>query len=143
MRFISRGLCVGSVASAAAVTLLAAAPASAYSQASVVSYSSTKGGWGTANAMLSSDAFWLRVCDRGTADGYRAVGRLTKGSFYVQRQAAGGSGSCVGGAQDGVTGGWLDAPITGTYTLTVCLRDGAGGMDFNCDSTTFYHDGST
>lgn len=143
MRFIGRGLCVGSVASAAAVTLFAAAPASASTVASVASYSSTKGGWGTAHATLSSDAFWLRVCDRGEADGYRAVGRLTKGSFYVQRQAAGGSGSCVGGAQDGVTSGWLDAPITGTYKLTICLRDGAGGVDFNCNSTSFYHDGSS
>ncbi|MFJ2647051.1 hypothetical protein ACIO1C_10030 [Streptomyces sp. NPDC087420] len=92
---------------------------------------------------MTSDGYFLRVCDQGNPDGYRVVARLVKGSFYDQTQNVGGSGSCVGGSEDGYTSGWLDSPITGTYTLTVCLRNGAGGMDFACDSRKFYHDGSS
>ncbi|WP_406293510.1 hypothetical protein OG948_02745 [Embleya sp. NBC_00888] len=60
----------------------------------------------------------------------------------MTRHAAGGSGSCVGGAQDGATSGFLPQPFRGNYTMTVCLRNGAGGADFDCNDTRFYFDGS-
>lgn len=43
------------------------------------------------------------------------------------------------GFGDDDTNGWLNAPVQGTYTFEVCLRDGAGGMDFNCRKTQFYY----
>lgn len=103
-----------------------------------------KGGYGTANAYLTGEYFWLRVCDKGPTDGYRAVGRLSKDgtSWKVTQHAAGGTGSCAGGAEDGWTSGFLPQPFRGNYTLRVCLRDGAGGTDFNFNDTRFYYAGS-
>ncbi|MFG3229844.1 hypothetical protein ACGF07_34365 [Kitasatospora sp. NPDC048194] len=144
MRMARLAVPVGSVGAGLALTLLAAAPASAYANHTVYSERSSKGGYGTANAFLTGEFFWLRVCDKGTADGYRAVGRLSKNgtSWSATRHAAGGSGSCVGGSEDGVTSGFLPQPFEGTYTLSVCLRNGASGADFACTDTTFYFDGS-
>ncbi|MGW1996506.1 hypothetical protein [Embleya sp. NPDC001921] len=134
----------GVVATGLALTLLAAAPASAYASHTVYSEHSAKGGYGTSSAFLTGEDFWLRVCDKGTADGYRAVGRLSKDgtSWSVTQHAANGSGSCVGGSQDGTTSGFLPQPFRGNYTMTVCLRNGASGADFNCNDTSFYFDGS-
>lgn len=103
---------------------------------SLRTYSSTKGGYGTAFLTMSGDSYRVKVCDNGPADGYRVVVHLTKGAFYYTAQAAGGSGTC-GGFGDSDTNGWLPSPQMGTYTFEVCLRNGAGGMDFNCNKTSF------
>jgi hypothetical protein len=134
----------GAAATGLALTLLAAAPASAYADNTVYADRSAKGGYGTARAYLTAENVWLRVCDRGEPDGYRAVGRLSKDgtSWSVTRHAAGGSDSCVGGWDDGATSGYLPQPFRGWYTVEVCLRNGASGADFNCIATTFYHDGT-
>ncbi|MER8073641.1 hypothetical protein ABTZ59_36000 [Streptomyces sp. NPDC094034] len=134
----------GAAATGLALTVLAAAPASAAANMTVYSLQSAKGGYGTANAFLTAEYFWFRVCDKGTADGFRAVGYLSKDgtSWSLTRHAAGGSGSCVGGSQDGTTSGFLPQPFRGYYTMTVCLRDGADGNDFNCNDAPVYHDGS-
>ncbi|MFF4753261.1 hypothetical protein ACWD5R_26750 [Streptomyces sp. NPDC002514] len=144
MRTARWAVSAGGAATGLALILLAAAPASAYADHTVYSERSAKGGYGTSNAYLTGEYFWLRVCDRGTADGYRAVGRLSKDgtSWSVTRHAAGGSGSCVGGTEDGATSGFLPQPFRGNYTLTVCLRNTASGADFNCNDTAFYYDGS-
>ncbi|GAA2816147.1 hypothetical protein ACFQ0M_00450 [Kitasatospora aburaviensis] len=123
---------------AAALTFsIAAEGTAAADDFSLRTYSSTKGGYGTAFVSMSGDTYRVRVCDRGPADGYRVVVRLTKGAFQYTAHAAGGSGTC-GGFGDGDTNGWLPSPQAGTYTFEVCLRNGPGGMDFNCNKMNFY-----
>ncbi|MGW1659094.1 hypothetical protein [Streptomyces atratus] len=144
MRIARLASSAGAAATGLALSVLAAAPASAYANMTVYSIPSAKQGYGTANAFLTGEYFWFRVCDKGPTDGFRAVGRLSKDgtSWSLTRHAAGGSGSCVGGSQDGWTSGFLPQPFRGYYTMTICLRDGAGGQDFNCNDTPVYHDGS-
>uniref|UniRef100_UPI00300B33CE hypothetical protein n=1 Tax=Streptomyces sp. PTD5-9 TaxID=3120150 RepID=UPI00300B33CE len=126
----------GTTAAAAAMAVLSTGTAHAYSEGSITSNTSAKGGWGAASTLLSTDGFSLRACDYGPPDGYRAVAHLIRGSYHVTSHAASGSGKC------NVEYGWLPQPPDGTYTLKVCLRDGAGGSDFACRSTSVHHDGS-
>ncbi|MDX3853614.1 hypothetical protein [Streptomyces sp. AK02-01A] len=140
MRLRRVAMIAGATASATAMVMLSTGTAEAYSRSTTQSWSSEKGGSAFASVTLSSDSYSVSICDKGTADGYRAIVHLTKGSFSYTAQAANGSGTC-GGNANGVSG-WLPMPITGTYTLEACLRDGAGGADFNCRSTQFVHDGS-
>ncbi|MFE7424782.1 hypothetical protein [Streptomyces sp. NPDC057545] len=143
MRVARLAASAGAVTTGLALTLLAAAPASAYVDHTVYTVPSAKNGYGTANAFLTGEDYWFKVCDRGTADGYRAVGRLSKDgtSWSVTRHAAGGTNTCVGGPED-TTSGFLPQPFEGYYTIKVCLRDGANGADFNCNSSRVYFDGS-
>ncbi|MFD4701024.1 hypothetical protein [Streptomyces niveus] len=145
MRIARLAVPAGGAATALAVTLLAASPASAYVNHTVYSVHSAKDGYGTSNAYLTAEYFWFRVCDRGPKDGYRAVGRLSKDgtSWSLTRHADGGSNSCVGGSEDGWTSNFLPQPFRGNYSMTVCLRNTASGADFNCNDTSFYHDGSS
>jgi hypothetical protein len=123
---------IGGVTSAAALIVLATSPAHALTKQSVKSYTSSKGGYGEAKVTMTGSVYELVACDGGYADGYRAVAYLEKSStgFYDSVHAASGSGVCVTEGYE-----WLPTPIRGTYTLTVCLRDGASGGDFNCRST--------
>ncbi|BAU81080.1 nuclear export factor GLE1 [Streptomyces laurentii] len=143
MRASRVAVSAGAAATGVALTLLAAGPASAYASRTVSTVPSAKDGYGTANASLTGGDYWFKICDRGTADGYRTVGRLSKDgtSWSVTRHAANGTDTCVGGSEDS-TSSILPQPLEGYYTIKVCLRDGADGADFNCSSLRAYYDGS-
>ncbi|MFB7470428.1 hypothetical protein [Kitasatospora sp. NPDC056184] len=116
-----------SVSVAAAVLaggLTVALAPSASAAGAVYTGTSSKGGYGIAE--ISATRYFY-ACDLGSADGLRVVAHLwPDGHSYQWVQDANGSnGSCGSGIQ-------LSLPIGTGYTLRVCLRDGADGIDQLC-----------
>ncbi|MGW3728578.1 hypothetical protein [Streptomyces sp. F001] len=114
----------------AAATALAASPAHAAEQWITFSYESPSGGWGYSTVTTGTSLKQL-TCDQGTPDGLRTVSHLTMPNGNVHTlHASQGSGKCIDGSY---------SPMRGTYTLRVCLRNGAYGTDRHCDQNTFQY----
>jgi len=137
MRLRRIGTAAGVVMSAAAVAALTSGTAHAATYSIQSGYSSA-GGYGRGEVAMSGGSYKLVACDGGTGDGYRAVAFIWNNStgLYDYKHAARGSGVCE-------TEGWeyLPSPTPGTYYLQICLRNGAGGADFACRTTSFYYNG--
>ncbi|MER7194393.1 hypothetical protein [Streptomyces flaveolus] len=120
----------GVAVSMGAVVAFATSPAHADTPAPVaVSEQSPKYGYGYSEVTYDEidGTMWQRTCDAGPADGLRAVSFLRTPTGTVHTlHAASGSGSCV-------QAGYVLRQ--GTYTLKVCLRNGATGSDIYCGFT--------
>ncbi|MGW6569242.1 hypothetical protein [Streptomyces sp. NPDC054975] len=99
---------------------------------------SAKGGWGAGTVYVDTvfhDVTYLKVCDYGNPDSRRATAEIWRTSdraYYSYVDAEHGSGSC----NDDDT--WLPGVIpAGTYTLRVCVRNGAQGAFEACGSRQF------
>ncbi|MFJ7908996.1 hypothetical protein [Kitasatospora sp. NPDC096204] len=94
--------------------------------ASAATYSGTspKGGYGVAEISHTRSFY---ACDLGNPDGFRVVAHLWPDGYnYRWVQDADGSNNGCG------TPLQLTLPVGTTYTIQVCLRDGAGGIDTYC-----------
>ncbi|MBZ9638103.1 hypothetical protein, partial [Streptomyces sp. PSKA30] len=86
--------------------------------------------WGYSTVTTGTSLKQL-TCDQGMPDGLRTVSHLTMPNGNVHTlHASQGSGKCIDGSY---------SPMRGTYTLRVCLRNGAYGTDRHCDQNTFQY----
>ncbi|MEV4536462.1 hypothetical protein AB0J82_22000 [Asanoa sp. NPDC049518] len=84
-------------------------------------------GYGSAYWSNSGQYSTFIVCDNGKADGHRAVGYIwwQGGPGYIERHAAGGSGTCSPSVN-------VYVPKDRWVVMQVCERNGVNGSDVRC-----------